>query len=178
MGCLRGSVMALAGVLAANSAQAWQPTDCAKLAIHFAGTSATTRTECKFDDAGTGTDELIDAYGVGSVLFIMHHGVADTGRVYMPRLTVKRLVQEVVTSKDLSDWTEPTEAKAFDVIRFKGVLAAGGARMACVGFSRYAGHVDHSTGYRHVVIGVLCDRGDPSDTSVAGVLDAVDADFW
>jgi len=179
MGCLRGGAAAIAAVLAAGPAQAWQATDCGKLQIHFAGIGATTRTECKADNAGSGaSDELIDAYGIGSVLFIMHHGVPDTGRFYMPRMTVKHLVQEVVTSKDLSDWTEPTESRDFDVIRFKGVLAAGGARMACVGFSRYAGHVDHSTGYRHVVIGVLCDRADPSEATVAEVLGAVGADFW
>jgi hypothetical protein len=179
MGCLRGGVVALAGMLAAGSAQAWQAMDCGKLQIHFAATGATTRIECKADNVGRDSrDELIDAYGIGSVLFIVHHGVPDTGRFYMPRMTVKHLVQEVVTSKDLSDWSEPTEAKDFDVVRFKGVLADGGAPMACVGFSRYAGHVDHSTGYRHVVVGVLCDRVDPSEATVAEVLDAVGADFW
>ena len=179
MGCLRGGAAALAGMLAAGSAQAWQATDCGKLQIHFATSGTATRVECKADHVGQDTrDELIDAYGIGSVLFILHHGVPDTGRFYMPRMAVKRLVQDVVTSKDLSDWTEPTETKDFDVIRFKGVLAAGGASMACVGFARYAGHVDHSTGYRHVVVGVLCDRVAPSEASLAEVLDAVGADFW
>jgi hypothetical protein len=178
MGCFRGGVIGLVGMLAAGPAQAWQATDCSKLRIHLAGAAAATRVECKADEIGK--DELIDAYGVGSVLFIIHHGVADTGRIYIPRIEVKHLVEDVVTSKNLSDWTEPTQAKDFDVIRFKGALAAGGAAMACVGFSRYAGHVDHTPGYRHVVVGVLCDRADqaPSEARLDEVLDSIGADFW
>jgi hypothetical protein len=73
---------------------------------------------------------------------------------------------------------EVFEVGNFDVMRYRAKVAEQQA--ACFIFVGYAGHVEHSTGYRHSVVGFYCNLAGEaaSDARVSELVGGFVADFW
>jgi hypothetical protein len=174
----RISILAAALVLAAARADAQfvLVTDCTKLSLRLQGIPEAAGVRCNGDDDQR--NETIDASGAGSTFVIRHQG--SLRGYYLIREEVTGLVRKMAASGDAQDIGEPFEIANFDVVRYRGLDKRTKKPAPCFHFLRYSGHVARTTGYRHAIIGFYCSDGDTeaSETRIAELLGAIDADFW
>ena len=170
-------VLALATMLVADGARAQLAlvTDCAKLSIRLVGIPEAAGMRCNGDEDQR--DESIDASGPEREFVIRHQGTLP--RYFLVREEATNLVAKLVESNVAAEPGEPFEVEDFDVVRYRAV-ASEAERPACFYFLNYAGHVAHTTGYRHAIIGYYCDNTgkEASDQRIGELLGAIEADFW
>ena len=147
--------------------------DCAKLSIRLEGIPEADGARC----SGSGWYESIDASGPASLFQIRHQSTSD-GRTYFWRLTAAEILSRLHAAAPVELQGEEVEVGNFDVLRYRAKMDEQQA--ACFVFVRYAGHVAHSTGYRHSVVGVYCNLAGEAatDARVSELLSGVVADFW
>jgi hypothetical protein len=156
--------------------------DCGSLDISIepsAGFSEFTCDSGSFAGGGPSrTEEGIVANGVGSV-FIVRHAVAGV-RTYFSRMDTRALVDDGSVFGKTENWISAPGGNQFIVSRFKGWLPKRPDRpLACFAFSRFTGHVDRSSGFRHIVFGFYCTEtaDQVSDAEVRRLIDAVKLGF-
>jgi len=164
-------------VTAEAGAQFSPGTDCAKLSMRLAGIPEATAARCSGGGEEFG-DEFIDVSGPEAVFVIRHQ--RGGLNYYLEREEVTHIVKKMMDAGEAQDAGEPFEVEDFDVVRYKTKADGTGAPVACFAFLNYAGHVDHTTGYRHAIVGSYCDLSGsvPSDARIGELLGAIDADFW
>jgi hypothetical protein len=164
-------VWAIAAVVALMAANAQAQSECAELSIRLEGIPEALGARC----GGTpnGSLETIDAGGPEARLHIRHQQAG--ARSYFWRLTPTDILRKLPETEREG---EPFEVGNFDVMRYRTRM--DGQAAACFVFVGYAGHVEHSTGYRHSVIGFYCSLAgeETSDARVSELLGGVVADFW
>ena len=173
-----------AGILAAfvwvaadgARAQFRDVTDCAKLQIRLTGIPEAGGARCDGDE--NAYDETIDASGPGSIFVIRHQSTIE--RTYFWRLKAAEIVDRLTASAQVESRSEEFEVEDFNVMRYRATPSGKDSPSACFAFVRYAGHVAHTTGYRHSVVGFYCDLtgNAPTDARIGELLGAIDADFW
>jgi len=174
----RGMLATLMLFVTAEARAQFSPdTDCAKLSMRLAGIPEATAARCDGGGEKFG-DEFIDASGSGTVFVIRHQ--RGGLNYYLEREEVTHIAKKMMDAGKAEDAGEPFEVEDFDVVRYKTKAEGTGAPVACFAFLNYAGHVDHTTGYRHAIIGSYCDLSGsaPSDARIGELLGAIDADFW
>ena len=100
-------------------------------------------------------------------------GISGGGlNYYLQREEVAHIVKKMVDAGKAQDAGEPFEVEDFDVVRYKTKAEGSPAPAACFTLLIYGGHVDHTTGYRHAVIGSYCDLAGnaPSDARIGELL--------
>jgi len=96
------------------------------------------------------------------------------------RLDTRVLIDVGSPFAKIEDWAAAPGGNQFVVARFRGRLTGKpDLPLACFGFSRFTGHVSHSTGYRHVVYGFYCTAlaGEVADADVHRLIDAMKFTF-
>jgi hypothetical protein len=174
----RGLLPALMLFATAEARAQFSPdADCAKLSMRLAGIPEAAAARCSGGGEEFG-DEFIDASGPGTVFVIRHQRGGLS--YYLEREEVTHIVKKMMDVGKAEDAGEPFEVEDFDVVRYKTKAEGTGAPVACFTCLNYAGHVDHTTGYRHAIIGSDCDLSGsaPSDARIGELLGAIDADFW
>ena len=109
---------------------------------------------------GMATIEAEDALS----FFIIYHDRAGM-RSYLDRRDPQALFEKHMDFAVDGTWSDTTESNGFDVAKFFGKFDFASEQVPCFAFSRFAGHVEHSTGYRHMVGGFYCEFV-PSDQPV------------
>ena len=109
---------------------------------------------------GMATIEAEDALS----FFIIYHDRAGT-RSYLTRRDPEDLFGDHMDFAVKGTWSENTESNGFEVAKFFGKFDFASEQVPCFAFVRFAGHVEHSTGYRHMVGGFYCEFV-PSDQPV------------
>jgi hypothetical protein len=109
---------------------------------------------------GMATIEAEDALS----FFIIYHDRAGT-RTYLTRQDPESLFAEHMDFAVDGSWTGATDSNGFSVAKFFGIFDFSSEQVPCFAFSRFAGHVAHTTGYRHMVGGFYCELV-PSDEPV------------
>jgi len=135
-------------------------TDCASLDIALASTSGFSEIECSRESfAGGGpsqTEEGIFASNAATI-FVVRHEAAGV-RTYFTRTNTRQIIDMVSTFAKIENWTAAPGGNRFEVARFNGRLNnKPDVPLACFAFSRFTGHVDHSSsGFRHLLFGFYC----------------------
>jgi hypothetical protein len=109
---------------------------------------------------GLATIEAEDALS----FFIIYHDRAGT-RTYLSRRDPEDLFADHMDFAVEGTWSDTSESNGFDIAKFFGKFDFASEQVPCFAFSRFAGHVEHSTGYRHMVGGFYCEFV-PSDQPV------------
>jgi hypothetical protein len=177
---LAGAALALALVIPLSAPRA--ETDCASLDITIEPSAEFPDIKCDSGSfAGGGPsriEEGIVASGAGS-LFVVRHAVAGV-RTYFNRFDTRVFIDAGSTFAKIEGWTAAPGGNQFAVARFKGRLTGKpDLPLACFAFSRFTGHVSHSSGYRHVVYGFYCTAlaEEVPDADVHRLIDAVKFTF-
>jgi len=109
---------------------------------------------------GMATIEAEDALS----FFIIYHDRAGQ-RTYLTRQDPKGLFGDHMNFAVDGTWSGNTESNGFTVTKFFGKFDFASEQVPCFAFTRFAGHVAHTTGYRHMVGGFYCEFV-PSDQPV------------
>ena len=170
-------VLALLILTGEARAQFVTGSDCTKLSMRLKGIPEAAGARCVEGGEYFG-DEIISASGPGTTFVIRHQ--RGGLNYYLVRQEVSHIVKKMRDAGEALDNGESFEVGDFDVVRYRAKPEGAGAPAACFLFLNYAGHVDHTTGYRHAIVGWYCDLGgsEPSDARIAELLGAIDADFW
>lgn len=96
---------------------------------------------------------------------VVYHDRAGV-RTYLKRTDPKQLFGNSLDLDIEDSWSALTSvSNGFTVRTFFGKLKSMSEKVPCFAFSRYTGHVAHSTGFRHMVGGIYCEVV-PSDEPV------------
>ena len=154
--------------------------DCGSLDIHLGSAAGYTDVKCESSDSmseGTSaTEETIRATDARSIFLIRHDGAGV--RTYLNQADTKSLIAPVFEKSE--GWTSAPGGNKFLATRFKGWFeSTSTSGLACFGFSRFTGHVDHSMGYRHAIYGFYCARqaDTVSDADVRRLIGALTFSF-
>jgi|SRR5215470_8173931 len=134
--------------------------DCESLGIALASTSGFNEIKCTSGGSGGGglsqTEEGIVASGAAT-LFVIRHAAAGV-RTYFTRASTRQITDAVSAFGKIENWGAAPGGNQFEVARFNGRLADHpDLPLACFAFSRFTGHVDHSSsGFRHMLYGFYC----------------------
>jgi len=158
--------------------------ECAALSVQIKGLPEAAMAECETGnfgggggDRGHGSGEFIRVLNARAIFVITH---AYVGRhTYLMRLGVKDIVGGFGGFDSIDEWGEERDSGDFAVRRFSAKSAGARSDMACFGFSLYAGHVPHTTGYRHHIAGFYCDIAGVAvtDGRIDELLDAIEYSF-
>jgi hypothetical protein len=177
---LSKAALALALVVPLSAPRA--ETDCASLDIAIEAPADFSEFTCdsgSFTGGGPSrTEESMVASGPAS-LFVVRHAVAGI-HTYFNRLDTRVFIDDGTTFERIEDWAAAPGGNRFIVARFKGWLAGKpDLPLACFGFSRFTGHVAHSTGFRHLLFGFYCTAllEDVADAEVRRLIEAIKFDF-
>jgi len=173
--------MGLVGVAAAlvngpANAQLKLITDCSQLSVRLEGIPEAANARCDGDE--NGSLETIDASGPAMVFFIRHQ--FTEGGTYFWRLKAAEIIKRLPESGRAESQGEEFVVENFNVMRYRATTSGRESPAACFAFAAYAGHVDHSTGYRHSVVGIYCDLAgsEATDARIRELLGGIEADFW
>jgi len=111
-------------------------------------------------NVGMSTIEAEDALS----FFVVYHDRAGT-RTYLTRSDPKGLFADSMDFAVDGSWTSTTVSNGFSVAKFFGKFEFTAEQVPCFAFTRFAGHVAHTTGYRHMIGGFYCEYV-PSDQPV------------
>src|SRR5262249_17445099 len=90
-------------------------------------------------------------------IFNIRHDSAGP-RTYIIARDTRTLIEQVFAKSE--NWSAAPGGNGFSVMRFKGWLKGVEVPLSCFGFTRFSGHVDRTTGYRHRLLGFYCaDQG-------------------
>lgn len=97
---------------------------------------------------------------------------------YFWRLKAAEIIKRLSETSDAEPQGEEFAVENFSVMRYRSTTK-GESPAACFAFVAYAGHVDHSTGYRHSLAGIYCDLADRevTDARISELLGGIEADF-
>jgi hypothetical protein len=157
--------------------------ECSDLAIRLKTPPPSSTVRCGHSDfggggdQGSGRDEYIQIMGTDSVS-VISHAAAGT-RTYMLRLGVKEVMHNYSIFQSTDNWGDETESGRFTTRSFDGKLSGSGAKVLCVGFVHFTGHVANTTGYRHLISGFSCSFGGarPTDGRIDDLVGSIDYDF-
>jgi hypothetical protein len=177
-----GVALAAAVALPAERAAAMSPAECAELSIHLKNLPEASSARCGGEnfgggDQGSGRQEYIQIMA-GDSLFVVSHTSAGV-RTYLRRLGVKDIIGNYPVFASTENWGEETDSSDFALRRFDAKLTGTGAKVLCVGFVHFSGHVARSTGYRHVISGYDCSFGatPPTDARMDQLVSSIGYDF-
>ncbi|MFM9842134.1 MAG: hypothetical protein ACKVOI_04100 [Dongiaceae bacterium] len=145
-------------------------TDCDDLDIALEPAADFRSIECEAGQethgAGSGTVGMASIEAEDALSFIVVYHDRAGNRTYLSRVDPRRLFGKGPKFAIEDSWATTTSVSSgFTVRTFFGKLKSVPEKMPCFVFSRYAGHVAHSTGFRHMVGGVYCEVV-PSDQPV------------
>jgi len=176
-----GVAVTLALAVPAGRAAAMSPGECADLSIRIKLPEASSA-KCGGEnfgggDQGSGRAEYIQII-TGDSIFVVSHTSAGV-RSYMRRLGVKDMIGNYSIFASTDNWGDETESNDFTLRRFDAKLTGSGAKVLCVGFVHFSGHVASSTGYRHVISGYDCSFGatPPTDARMDQLVGSIGYDF-
>lgn len=109
---------------------------------------------------GMATIEAEDALS----FFIIYHDRAGN-RTYLTRTDPKGVFANSMDFAVEGTWSPTSVSNGFSVAKFFGKFEFASEQVPCFAFTRYAGHVAHTTGFRHMVGGFYCEFV-PSDEPV------------
>ena len=109
---------------------------------------------------GLATIEAEDALS----FFIIYHDRAGN-RTYLTRNDPKSVFADSLDFAVKDSWSSSSVHNGFTVNRFFAKFDSLPDKVPCFAFTRYAGHVAHTTGFRHMVGGFYCEFV-PSDEPV------------
>ena len=177
---LTAPAIGLALALGLSVPAAHAKSDCGSLDIHLESAAGYTDVECESTDSmseGTSaTEETIRATDNRSIFLIRHDGAGN--RTYLNQTDTKSLIGPVFAKSE--GWTSAPGGNKFLATRFTGWFkSTSDSGLACFGFSRFTGHVDHSMGYRHAIYGFYCARqpDNVSDADVRRLIGALTFNF-
>ena len=179
MGIAQAAVLGLTlATLAVSSA--WAGSDCASLEIQLKDSAEFRKIECDQHDFSSGgifgTEEMIRATSPRSLLVVRH--LIAGNRTYLIESSPQKLIERGFDKSE--DWAAAPGGGGFVVMRFRGWLKSQPTHsLACFGFARFTGHVDHSPGYRHGLSGFYCtDQMDAvSDADTRRLMASMKFDF-
>jgi hypothetical protein len=168
---LSAALLLVAGILLGSSGAGavMRDTECDELDISLEPAADFRSIECEagqFQGGGDGgnvgmaTIEAEDALS----FFIIYHDRAGN-RTYLSRSDPKSLFAESIDFAVKGSWSGSSVHNGFTVSRFFGKFEASPDQVPCFAFTRYSGHVAHTTGFRHMVGGFYCEFV-PSDDPV------------
>lgn len=127
--------------------------------------------KCESGQTTPGGGESSGALGMASIeaedalsFFIIYHDRAGT-RTYLPRQDPEALFGDHMDFAVKGTWSDTTESNGFTIAKFYGKFDFASEQVPCFAFTRFVGHVAHTTGYRHMVGGFYCEFV-PSDQPV------------
>lgn len=102
---------------------------------------------------------------------VVYHDRAGV-RTYLTRTDPKQLFGNAIKLDIEDSWSALTSvSNGFTVRTFFGKLKSISEKVPCFAFSRYAGHVAHTTGFRHMVGGIYCEVVPSDDPVTAARID-------
>jgi hypothetical protein len=174
-GCLRPALAAavlLSGVLlgAGDVRAVMRDADCDDLDIALEPAADFRSIECESGSSNSGGG----AGGVGtasikgedalSIISVVHDRAGT--RTSLRRFDPKDLFADELDIDIEDSWSDmSTVSNGFSVSTFFSRLEDSPDKVPCFAFARYAGHVAHTTGFRHLVGGIYCELV-PSDKPV------------
>src|SRR5262249_32394533 len=154
--------------------------DCQSLDIRLQSASDFGHVECDQSSGRHGdisdAEERIDAWNSRSA-FAVRHLIAGNRTYFQPSNT-KSLIEPSFAKTE--SWAAAPGGNGFSAVRFRGWLRSHPELvLSCFVFSRFSGHVDHSSGYRHVLLGFYCaNQPDTlSDAETQRLIESVKFDF-
>jgi hypothetical protein len=115
---------------------------------------------------GTGTVGMASIQAEDALSFIVVYHDRAGNRTYLNRVDPQQLFGKALKFAIEDSWASASSvSNGFTTRTFFGKLKSVSEKVPCFVFSRYAGHVSHSTGFRHMVGGVYCEVV-PSDEPV------------
>jgi len=111
-------------------------------------------------NVGMATIEAEDALS----FFIVYHDRAGN-RTYLTRTDPKGVFADSMDFAVEGTWSSTSVSNGFSVAKFFGKFDFASEQVPCFAFTRYSGHVAHTTGFRHMVGGFYCEFV-PSDEPV------------
>ncbi len=115
---------------------------------------------------GSGTVGMASIEAEDALSFIVVYHDRAGNRTYLNRVDPQRLFGKSLKFAIEDSWARTSSvSNGFTVKTFFGKLKSVPEKVPCFVFSRYAGPVSHSTGFRHMVGGVYCEVV-PSDDPV------------
>jgi len=174
------AALALALLLPHSPAPA--ATDCSSLDIELASSAQFSNVECdtggsRYGDASH-SEEVITATSDSSLFVIQHYNAGV--RTYFDRGDTRKMIEGSGAFSKTGQWATGPGGDRFMVMKFAGSLTnSPSLPLECFGFSRFTGHVAHSTGYRHIIFGFYCaaQPGAVPDAEVRRLLGDLTYDF-
>ncbi len=152
--------------------------DCAKLDVTVEVGSSFDEMECSLRASGGygGESVQIDQAKIvlntvrsNMVVFHDHGGV----RTYMQQQSPRSLFEDGLDYDVPGSWQSADSSNDFEIATFFARFESG--QFPCFAFTRYAGHVAHTTGYQNRVLGVYCQRTAGTQPLSAARIDEVTA---
>jgi hypothetical protein len=144
--------------------------DCDDLDIALEPAADFRKIECETGQTthGSGSGNVgmasIEAQDALSFIVVYHDRAGN--RTYLKRTDPQRLFGKSLKFAIDGSWSvSPSVSNGFTIRTFFGKLESMSENVPCFVFNRYAGHVAHTTGFRHMVGGVYCEIV-PSDEPV------------
>ena len=166
------AALLVAGLLIGGSpaAAVMRDADCDNLDISLEPAADFRVIECETGQtthgSGSGTVGMASIEAEDALSFIVVYHDRAGNRTYLNRVDPQRLFGKSLRFAIEDSWATTTSvSNGFTVRTFFGKLKSMSEKVPCFVFSRYAGHVTHSTGFRHMVGGVYCELV-PSDDPV------------
>jgi hypothetical protein len=132
-------------------------TDCSKLPIKLEPAADFSSMKCSKGQTGYGGEtgwsmrsRIIAEDAVSTI--VVNYGQAGV-QTYFERMGPRSLFGFLTRCP--GSWTTGPSPNGYAVARFFGQFDS--VQVPCFAFSRYGGHVAHTSGYRHQVIGVYCE---------------------
>ena len=145
-------------------------TDCDDLDIALEPAADFRTIECEEGQTthggGSGNVGMASIEAQDALSFIVvYHDRAGT-RTYLTRTDPQQLFGDGLDLDIEDSWSDlASDSNGFTVRTFFGKLKSMSEKVPCFAFSRYSGHVAHTTGFRHMVGGLYCELV-PSDEPV------------
>lgn len=134
-------------------------TDCGKLPIKLEPAADFSSMKCSKGQTGYGggtgwsmRSRIIAEDAVSTI--VVNYGQAGV-QTYFERMGPRSLFEDSLDYDVPGSWTMGPGTNGYAVARFFGQFDS--VQVPCFAFSRYGGHVAHTSGFRHQVIGVYCE---------------------
>ncbi len=127
---------------------------------------------------GTASIELIQASGPRSVIIVEYFKAGM--RSYIERLDPKGSLEESGAFAKTDDWSDKYRRGNVELRHFTGLFESMPRSVPCFSFTRVAGHVASTTGYRHMLHGFYCDflgTKAIADDRIDDLMDAIELAF-
>ena len=135
--------------------------DCAKLEVTVEAGSSFDEMACSRGGSGGYGGETVQIDQSMIVLntvrsnMVVFHDHGNT-RTYMQRQNPRSLFEDGLDYDVPGSWRSADSSNDFEIATFSGRFDS--VELPCFAFTRYAGHVAHTTGYQNRVFGVYCQR--------------------